>query len=77
MEIRPSLVHSDPTDLMILTTVLEDAQGHPDVRKILVTENSRCFLEDLAVRDILRKVGIGYLPSVAKFLQWHAAQTES
>ena len=77
IQIRPSLVRSDPTDLMILTTILDDAREHPEAKKILVTENSRCFHADPEVRGLLRRVGVGYLPNMAKFLEWHASQTES
>lgn len=68
----------DPTDQLILATILDDAQEHPLATKVLVTENGRCFHDDLVVRQLLQDAGIKkYFPSVTKFLQWYDAQAES
>lgn len=67
----------DPTDQLILTTILDDASDHPEDRKVFLTENKNCFWEDRDVRQALEAADIRYFQRAARFLQWYEAQAES
>ena len=75
ISLDPTLL--DPTDGLILATILSDARAHQTIPKSLVTENRRCFHDDADVRRSLAAVGVRYFASVTNFLQWYAAQAES
>ncbi len=68
----------DPTDQLILTTILDDAQAHPSDTKVLLTENRRCFFADAGMWQSLQAAGVQkYFANPAKFLRWHEAGAES
>lgn len=68
----------DPTDQLILTTILDDAQLHPASAKILLTENRRCFFDDVVVWQALQRAGLQrYFARPANFLEWFEARAES
>ena len=67
----------DPTDELILGVILDDAQGYPDEQKVFVTENRRCFQDNVKVRQTLQAAGLRYFPSATIFLQWYEAGAES
>ena len=67
----------DPTDQLILTTILDDAREHPEATKVLLTKNRRCFFDDPDVRQAIAEGGIRYFADAGNFLQWHEAGGES
>ena len=67
----------DPTDQLILASILDDARSHPDTTKVFLTENRRCFFDDALVWESLREAGVRkYFASVANFLKWYEAGAE-
>ncbi len=69
---------AEPTDQLILATILDDAGAHPSSLKVLLTENHRCFHDEPTVRKTLQDAGIKkYFPRAAFFLQWYEAGAES
>lgn len=60
----------DPTDQLILTTILDDARDHPNDQKVLLTENKNCFWEDRDVRQAPEGAGIRYFQRASRFLEW-------
>ncbi len=66
----------DPTDQLILTTILDESPIHPTARKAFLSENRNCF-DKPAIKQALIDSGIRYFASAANFLQWHDAQTET
>ena len=74
-EISESL---DPTDQLILTTILDDARLYPAAAKILLTENRRCFFDDVVVWQALQSAGLQrYFARPANFLEWYETQAET
>lgn len=67
----------DPTDQLILATILDDAGTYPEAEKALLTENRRCFFDDPEVRQAIAGAGLRYFASAGNFLQWHEAGGES
>ena len=67
----------DPTDQLILATILDDAQGRHADPKVFSTENRRCFHDDAAVRQALIEADVRYFATAANFLKWYEAQAES
>jgi len=73
----PDSTDLDPTDRLILTTILDDAQEHLSATKVLLTENRRCFHDNQGVRQSLQQAGIQYFAHASKFLEWYDARAES
>jgi len=67
----------DPTDHLILTMILDDAQQYTAATKVLLTENRRCFHDNQRVRQSLQQAGIQYFAHASKFLEWYEARAES
>ena len=75
--LNQSLLHAhieEPTDNLILTTILHHAKRNRNVPKILLTSNSNDF-DTPDIRELLNEVGfVKYLTRSEHFLGWFSAQ---
>lgn len=67
----------DPTDNLILAAVLVHAGDHPSESKSFLSENRKCFHENLDARAALQSAGVKYFADPSKCLEWLRAQPES
>jgi hypothetical protein len=67
-------IMDDPTDDIILATIIDHAQRHPAEEQVVLTGNSKHF-DTAEVRAALRNVGIDhYFSRTEAFLGWFRAQ---
>jgi hypothetical protein len=67
----------DPSDNLILASILSHASRHPAEAKAFLTENRKCFHDNLDARDALRAADIKCFADALKCLEWQRAQPES
>jgi hypothetical protein len=67
----------DPTDNLILTSILDHAGSRPSEGKVFLSENRKDFNENLLAKLELEKAGINYFAQASRFLEWHKSQSES
>jgi hypothetical protein len=73
---RSQSLIEDPTDNLILASILDHAKNHPSEAKIFLSENRRDFDNNLKARLALRGAGIQYFADASKCLEWHKAQPD-
>jgi hypothetical protein len=64
----------DPTDNLILASILDHSKNYPSETKIFLSENRRDFDINSDARSALQDSGIGYFADASKFLDWHRVQ---
>jgi hypothetical protein len=67
----------DPTDNLILISILSHAASHSSERKAFLSENRKDFDEKPYPREALKAAGVKYFAQASKFLEWHRSQSES
>jgi hypothetical protein len=67
----------DPTDDLILASILGHAASHPSETKAFVSENRKDFDAKPFARSALEGAGVKYFAQASKFLEWHRSQSES
>jgi hypothetical protein len=68
---------ADPTDNLILASILHHAGSRPSERKAFLSGNRKDFDDKLIPKLELEKAGIKYFAQASKFLEWHKSQSES
>jgi hypothetical protein len=71
---RLNVVLQEPTDNLILASIVEHSKKYPAETKILLSENRRDFDINSDARSALQDSGIGYFADASKFLDWHRVQ---
>jgi hypothetical protein len=71
------LLIDDPTDNLILTSILDHAGSKPSEGKVFLSENRKDFNENLLAKVELEKAGIKYFSQASNFLGWNKSQSES
>lgn len=66
----------DPTDNLILASILAHAKNRPSGAKALLTENRKDFGRNSEARDALRDAGVRYFAGAPRFLEWHRARPD-
>ncbi len=66
----------DPTDNLILASILAHAKNQAPGAKVLLTENRKDFGKNGKASDALRDSGVGYFAEPSKFLEWHRARPD-
>ncbi len=64
----------DPTDNLILASILDHSKNHPSETKIFLSENRRDFDINLKAKLALEESGIRYFADASKCLEWHRTQ---
>lgn len=64
----------DPSDNLILASILDHAKNHPSETKIFLSENRRDFDINPEANVVLRESGIRYFADASKFLEWNASR---
>jgi PIN domain len=67
----------DPTDNLILASILTHAAAHPHVVKTFLSENWKDFESKPYPKSAIELAGVKYFRSPSKFLEWHQARPES
>ncbi len=67
----------DPTDNLILASILAHAGGDPGPHGAFQSENSRCFGGNREATSVLAAAGIKYFADAAKCLEWCGSLPES
>jgi len=63
-------VISDPTDNLILSSILSHALAHGSDTKAFVTENRKCFFDNPFAKAALQSAGIKCFSDASKCLEW-------
>jgi hypothetical protein len=71
------LIDKEPTDNLILASILHHADQHAGDIKILLTENRKDFESNTFAESAIQEAGIRYFADASKFLEWPRAQPES
>ncbi len=71
------LIDQEPTDNLILASILHHANQHLGETKVLLTENRKDFESNTFASSAILEAGIRYFADASRFLEWHKAQTES
>jgi predicted nucleic acid-binding protein len=71
--LRISVLVEDPTDNLILTTILHHARSHPTVPKAFLSENSKDF-EKVEAKKALELAGVKYFRDAGNCMGWLNAQ---
>ena len=67
----------DPTDNLILASILRSCADHPSEAKVFLTENRKDFDHESVPRSLpSRRPASDISPTPSKFLEWHRAQPE-
>jgi hypothetical protein len=64
---------ADPTDNLILSAIVAHAGSRTSETKAFLTENRKCFHDNLEARAALQSVGLKYFADASKCLEWHGA----
>lgn len=72
---RPLL--NDPTDSLILASILEHARSSGATEKVFLSENRRDFDQQALPRTALQAAGIKYVEQASQFLEWWRSRAES
>jgi hypothetical protein len=67
----------EPTDNLILASILSHAGSHPEEVKAFLSENRRDFDLNPYSKDAIGLAGVKYFSSPGKFLEWREALPES
>ncbi len=67
----------DPTDDLILASILDHANSQPSERKAFLSENRKDFDDKPYPKAALEAAGVKYFAQAAKFLEWHRSRSES
>ena len=67
----------DPTDNLILASILRHANSQPSVTKAFLSENRKDFDQKPYPKSALEGAGVKYFAQASKFLEWHRSQSES
>jgi PIN domain len=67
----------DPTDDLILASILDHASSQPSERKAFLSENRKDFDDKPYPKSALESAGVKYFAQASKFLEWHRSQSES
>ena len=67
----------DPTDALILASLLDHANSQPSERKAFLSENRKDFDKNPYAKEALEGAGVKYFAQASKFLEWHRSQSES
>ena len=67
----------DPTDNLILASILNHAGAHPVENKAFLSENRKDFDLKPYPKSAIELAGLKYFSTPSKFLDWHQAQPES
>ena len=65
-----TILIEDPTDNLILHTILDDTRGHGSDTKAFLSGNSKDFGTEF-VQKALGAVGVKYFAEARKFLEWY------
>jgi hypothetical protein len=68
---------NDPTDDLILASILDHAASHLSEMKAFLSENRKDFDEKPYPKEALKAAGVKYFAQASKFLEWHRSQSES
>jgi hypothetical protein len=68
-----TILMEDPTDNLILTTILHHANSHPSTVKAFLSENSKDF-EKVDVKNALQLAGVKYFRDATNCMGWLNAQ---
>ncbi len=71
------LIDQEPTDNLILASILHHANQHLQNDKVLLTENRKDFEPNTFASSAIQEAGIRYFADASKFLEWHIAQSKS
>ena len=74
---RANLLVEDPTDNLILASVLDHAKNHPSETKAFLSENRKDFDTNSGARSAIREAGVRYFADASKCLEWHRARPGS
>jgi hypothetical protein len=72
---RPMI--DDPTDNLILASIIDHAGSRPSERKAFLSENRKDFEDKLYAKTALEGAGVKYFAQASKFLEWRRSQSES
>jgi hypothetical protein len=61
----------DPTDNLILASILDHSKNYPSETKIFLSENRRDFDTNPEAKLALQDSGVRYFADASKFLDWH------
>jgi hypothetical protein len=64
----------DPTDNLILASILDHSKNYPSETKTFLSENRRDFDTNTRARLALQGSGIRYFADAAKCLEWHKSR---
>ncbi len=67
----------DPTDDLILASILDHANSQPSERKAFLSENRKDFDDRPYPKAALEAAGVKYFAQASKFLEWHRSRSES
>jgi hypothetical protein len=70
-------VLQEPTDNLILASIVEHSKKYPAETKILLSENRRDFDINPEAKKSLADCSIDYFADAAKCLDWHQRRTIS
>ncbi len=70
-------VIKDPTDNFILAAIIAHAASHPSVTKVFLTENRKCFHDNLDAKKIIEGIGLKYFADASRCLEWCRAQSDA
>jgi hypothetical protein len=71
---RSDVLIDDPSDNLILASILDHSKNHPSETKIFLSENRRDFDINSEANVALRKSGLRYFADAAKCLEWHESR---
>jgi len=71
---RSNIRIKDPTDNLILASILDHSKNYASETKIFLSENRRDFDINSDARLALESSGIRYFAHASKFLDWHRVQ---
>jgi hypothetical protein len=66
----------DPTDNLILASILDHSKNYASETKIFLSENRRDFDTNSKAKLALQGSGIGFFADASKFLAWHPIQPD-
>ena len=71
------LLINDPTDNLILASILDHAGSQASERKAFLSENRKDFDDNPYAKKAIEDAGVKYFAQASKFLEWHRSQSES
>lgn len=71
---RSNILIEEPTDNLILASILDHSKNHPSETKIFLSENRQDFDTNSKAKLALEASGIRFFADASKFLEWHRAQ---